>query len=88
MGYPDGLQLGGGVTSENAADFLNAGASHVIVTSFVFREGRLEEDRLQELVCCEVLCTISPERTVESCFCPVLPLSRIPDYIALLWCHH
>ncbi|CAL5228797.1 g11993 [Coccomyxa viridis] len=50
MAYPDGLQLGGGVTSKNAADFLNAGASHVIVTSFVFREGRLEEDRLQELV--------------------------------------
>ena len=52
MAYPDGLQLGGGVTSTNAADFLNAGASHVIVTSFVFREGRLEEGRLQELVWC------------------------------------
>ena len=51
MQYPGGLQLGGGVTSENAADFLNAGASHVIVTSFVFREGRLEEERLEQLVC-------------------------------------
>ena len=50
MAYPGGLQLGGGVTSDNAADFLNAGASHVIVTSFVFREGRLEEDRLKHLV--------------------------------------
>lgn len=52
MAYPGGLQLGGGVTSDNAADFLNAGASHVIVTSYVFREGRLEEDRLNDLVCC------------------------------------
>ena len=60
MAYPDGLQLGGGVTSDNAADFLNAGASHVIVTSFVFREGRLEEDRLQELVCLDVLRSICP----------------------------
>ena len=50
MAYPGGLQLGGGVTSDNAADFLNAGASHVIVTSFVFREGCLEEDRLKHLV--------------------------------------
>ena len=64
MGYPGGLQLGGGVTSENAAAFLNAGASHVIVTSFVFREGRLEEDRLKELVCCDVPCT-----TVPGVFC-------------------
>ena len=54
MAYPGGLQLGGGVTCDNAADFLNAGASHVIVTSFVFREGRLEEERLRQLVysCC------------------------------------
>jgi phosphoribosylformimino-5-aminoimidazole carboxamide ribotide isomerase len=44
------LQLGGGVTTENAMDYLDAGASHVIVTSFVFREGRLEEDRLKALV--------------------------------------
>ena len=50
MAYPGGLQLGGGVTCDNAADFLNAGASHVIVTSFVFREGRLEEERLRQLV--------------------------------------
>ncbi len=50
MAYPDGLQMGGGVTTDNAATFLNAGASHVIVTSFVFREGRLEEDRLRDLV--------------------------------------
>ncbi|EIE20230.1 phosphoribosylformimino-5-aminoimidazole carboxamide ribonucleotide isomerase [Coccomyxa subellipsoidea C-169] len=50
MAYPGGLQIGGGVTTDNALEYLNAGASHVIVTSFVFREGRLEEERLQSLV--------------------------------------
>ena len=34
--YPDGLQVGGGITVENAAHFIKAGASHVIVTSYVF----------------------------------------------------
>ena len=32
--YPGGLQIGGGVTAENAKEFLDAGASHVIVTSW------------------------------------------------------
>lgn len=44
------MQLGGGVTTDNALEYLDAGASHVIVTSYVFREGRLEEDRLKALV--------------------------------------
>lgn len=48
--WPGGLQLGGGVNLDNAMEYLDAGASHVIVTSFVFREGRLEEDRLKALV--------------------------------------
>jgi phosphoribosylformimino-5-aminoimidazole carboxamide ribotide isomerase len=48
--WPGGLQLGGGVNLDNAKQWLDAGASHVIVTSFVFREGRLEEDRLKALV--------------------------------------
>ena len=39
--YPGGLQLGGGVTTENAMEYIDAGASHVIVTSYVFRDGRL-----------------------------------------------
>ena len=37
--YPGGLQVGGGITPENAVEFLEAGASHVIVTSYVFRDG-------------------------------------------------
>lgn len=44
--YPGGLQVGGGITPENAKEFLNAGAGHVIVTSYVFREGRIDRDRL------------------------------------------
>lgn len=48
--YPGGLQLGGGVTLDNAAEYIDAGASHVIVTSYVFRNGRLDEERLKQLV--------------------------------------
>ena len=47
---PGTLQLGGGVTTDNAIEYLDAGASHVIVTSFVFRNGRLEGARLKDLV--------------------------------------
>ena len=48
--YPGGLQYGGGVNLDNACQWLDAGASHVIVTSFVFREGKLDQQRLQDLV--------------------------------------
>src|SRR6478752_7037419 len=48
--YPDGMQLGGGVNLDNAQSWLDAGASHVIVTSWVFREGRVDWDRLNSLV--------------------------------------
>ncbi|GLC37640.1 Phosphoribosylformimino-5-aminoimidazole carboxamide ribotide isomerase [Pleodorina starrii] len=48
--WPGGLHMGGGVTVDNAVEYLDAGASHVIVTSYVFREGRLEEERLKQLV--------------------------------------
>jgi phosphoribosylformimino-5-aminoimidazole carboxamide ribotide isomerase len=48
--YPGGMQLGGGVNLENAAHWLNEGASHVIVTSWVFSNGRLDWERLSKLV--------------------------------------
>jgi phosphoribosylformimino-5-aminoimidazole carboxamide ribotide isomerase len=48
--YPGGLQIGGGVNAENANELLEAGASHVIVTSWIFRDGRIEWDRLKEIV--------------------------------------
>ena len=47
--YPGGLQIGGGVTAENAKEFLDAGASHVIVTSYVFRDGKINYDNLKRL---------------------------------------
>jgi len=48
--YPGGMQLGGGVTAENARAWLEAGAEAVIVTSWIFREGRLDRDRLAALL--------------------------------------
>ena len=45
--YPKGLQIGGGVCPDNAADYLEAGASHVIVTSYVFKDGSLSWENLQ-----------------------------------------
>ncbi len=48
--YPGGLQAGGGISAENAAEFLDAGASHVIVTSYVFRDGGIREENLKKLV--------------------------------------
>lgn len=47
--YRGGLQVGGGITAENAEVFLKAGASHVIVTSWVFREGKILWERLEQL---------------------------------------
>lgn len=48
--YPGGLHIGGGINCANAREWLDAGASHVIVTSWVFREGRVDWTRLEELV--------------------------------------
>ncbi len=47
--YPGGLQAGGGITAQNAAEYLKAGASHVIVTSYVFKEGRVNYENLEKL---------------------------------------
>jgi len=62
--YPGGLHLGGGVNVENARAWLDAGASHVIVTSWVFRAGRVDWPRLEELVK-----TIGKERLVLDLSC-------------------
>ncbi len=48
--FPGGLQIGGGINLDNAQSWLDAGASHVIVTSWVFREGVLDSERLKALV--------------------------------------
>ncbi|MEZ0385498.1 MAG: phosphoribosylformimino-5-aminoimidazole carboxamide ribotide isomerase [Verrucomicrobium sp.] len=49
--YPQGMHVGGGIRPENAAQYLEAGASHVIVTSYVFDERfRFDEKRLAQMV--------------------------------------
>ena len=48
--YPGGLQIGGGINDENARQWLEAGASHVIVTSWVFHAGQIDWERLRQLV--------------------------------------
>ena len=48
--FPGGLQVGGSITPSNAAQFLKAGASHVIVTSYVFKDGKIQLDLLQDLL--------------------------------------
>ncbi|KAI0375707.1 Phosphoribosylformimino-5-aminoimidazole carboxamide ribotide isomerase [Pilatotrama ljubarskyi] len=47
--WPGHLQIGGGITAENAQEWLDAGASKVIVTSYLFPEGRFALDRLKAI---------------------------------------
>ncbi len=47
--YPNALQIGGGINPENAENYLKAGASHVIVTSYLFENGEFSESRLNEI---------------------------------------
>ncbi|MCF0122313.1 MAG: phosphoribosylformimino-5-aminoimidazole carboxamide ribotide isomerase [Lachnospiraceae bacterium] len=48
--WPGSFQIGGGITVDNIHNFLNAGASHVIVTSYVFQNGRISINNLNRLV--------------------------------------
>lgn len=48
--YRGGLQIGGGITADNAAEYLKAGASHVVVTSYVFKDGEIHWPNLKKLV--------------------------------------
>ena len=48
--FPGGLQVGGGINPQNAAAWLQRGAAGVIVTSYVFQDGKLRRDRLQDMV--------------------------------------
>ncbi|MCD7825306.1 MAG: phosphoribosylformimino-5-aminoimidazole carboxamide ribotide isomerase [Clostridiaceae bacterium] len=48
--FSGGLQIGGGIHAGNAEFFLEMGASHVIVTSYVFRNGMIDYDRLEKMV--------------------------------------
>lgn len=48
--WPGGLQIGGGITPENAMKYIEAGASHIIVTSYVFKNGQVDYENLKKLV--------------------------------------
>jgi phosphoribosylformimino-5-aminoimidazole carboxamide ribotide isomerase len=74
--YPGGLQVGGGVTAASAPLWLAQGASHVIVTSFVFKGGEVDYGNLG-------LLTGHPEvgkgRLVLDLSCRKLPAERVPE---------
>ncbi|XP_021733242.1 1-(5-phosphoribosyl)-5-[(5-phosphoribosylamino)methylideneamino] imidazole-4-carboxamide isomerase, chloroplastic-like isoform X2 [Chenopodium quinoa] len=56
--------VGGGINSKNALRYIEEGASHVIVTSYVFNNGQMDLDRLKDLVC-----TVGKERLVLDLSC-------------------
>lgn len=62
--FPGGLQIGGGMNAENAEFFLNLGATHVIVTSYVFKNGEINFKNLYKLVQ-----TVGKERLVLDLSC-------------------
>ncbi len=62
--YKNGLQIGGGIDAENANKFLDAGASHVIVTSYIFKDGKINFENLDRLVS-----TIGKDRLVLDLGC-------------------
>ncbi len=47
--WPGGMMLGGGIHDSNAKEFLEAGASHVIVTSYVFKNGTIHQEHLNRI---------------------------------------
>jgi phosphoribosylformimino-5-aminoimidazole carboxamide ribotide isomerase len=50
LAYPNGLMIGGGINADNAKAFIDAGASHVIVTSYVFKDGIINYDNPKKIV--------------------------------------
>ena len=48
--YPGGMQIGGGINADNAYEYIEAGASHVVVTSYVFQNGEVNFENLDKLV--------------------------------------
>lgn len=64
--YPGGLQVGGGINPSNAAFYIDKGASHIIVTSYIFHDGKLDFSRLEEMVG-----VVSKERLVLDLSCRV-----------------
>ena len=72
--YPGGMQIGGGIDATNATAWLDAGATHVIVTSWLFPAGHLDADRLDQLVA-----TVGRDRLVIDLSCR----RRGDDYVVV-----
>lgn len=72
--YPGGLHVGGGINLDNAKQWLEAGASHIIVTSWIFPQKALDWDRLRQLVA-----AVGRERLVLDLSCR----RRGDDYIVV-----
>lgn len=62
--WPNGMQVGGGVTINNAVEWIDAGAAAVIVTSWVFHDGKVDEERLKQLSS-----LVGPQRLVLDLSC-------------------
>jgi phosphoribosylformimino-5-aminoimidazole carboxamide ribotide isomerase len=62
--FPNGLHVGGGITPDNAKEYLDAGASHVIVTSYLFTQGQIDEGHMKKIVN-----TVGKERLVIDLSC-------------------
>ena len=69
--WPGALMAGGGIDPKNAEDFLDAGASHVIVTSYVFRDGKIDRTRLEEMVQ-----TVGRDRLVLDLSCRAVAMTK------------
>lgn len=48
--FPGGMHVGGGLNPDNSKTYLDAGASHVIITSYVFKEGKINWDNLDAMI--------------------------------------
>ncbi len=67
--WPDGLQVGGGITIENGQSWIDAGASHVIVTSWLFDGTNLDWERVRSLAkeigSCRIVIDLSCRRVAD-----------------------
>jgi phosphoribosylformimino-5-aminoimidazole carboxamide ribotide isomerase len=86
--YPNGLQIGGGINADNARQYLEAGASHIIVTSYVFHDGIIDMEKLQGLVdkvgkeriVIDLSCRKKPEDPSGSFFVVTNKWTKFTDY--------
>ena len=86
--YPNGLQIGGGINADSAQEYLDAGASHIIVTSYVFHDGMVDMKKLQNLVdrvgrdriVLDLSCRKRPEDPSGSFFVVTNKWTKFTDY--------